>query len=455
MKTSSATPAPHLLILGGGLAGLAAGHYARLRGIPCTILEADEAVGGMCRTVRIDGFSFDLGAHRFHDKDPDITRDVLSLLDGRIGPVSLPSHIWYQGRFVRFPPSFTDLVGAVGVLEVLRSAGDMLAAKRTPVPEPASFEDTAIRSYGRPIASRFLLNYSSKLWGTPCSRLSPRVSGGRLSGLDVRSAVLSAVRGSHGRVRHVDGSFYYPHEGIGDLVRALAESCGPSSIRTNARVREVRWDGGRVTGIRVNDSELLRAEHVISTLPLPVLARLMSPPLGGLELSRLRLRHLRLVALLLDRPSVTRSATVYFPDPGVPFTRVYEPRNRSPRMSPEGRTSVVAEVPCSDADRLWTCGDEEAIEVVTAGLLPLGWFDARDIRAATTTRVHAAYPIIDLDAEAEAQRARRRLEDVRNLTLAGRAGRFEYAWIHNLLRQGRELAERIAASGPARSRHGL
>ena len=59
------------------------------------------------------------------------------------------------------------------------------------------------------------------------------------------------------------------------------------------------------------------------------------------------------MALFLRKESVTSAATVYFPDPRIPFTRVTEPRNRSEAMSPPGHTSLVAEIPCGSGDALW------------------------------------------------------------------------------------------------------
>lgn len=444
------TGRPHLTILGGGVAGLAVGHYARHGGLPFTIIESAPATGGICRTVRHRGFAFDLGAHRFHDKDPEITRDVLSLMDGRIQRISLGSHIWHGGRLIAFPPSGPDLVRALGLRTVIASVAGMIAARRKAVTGRLSFEDVAVRAYGRPLASMFLLNYSEKLWGAPCSTLSPLVSGGRLKGLNLRSAIADTVIGGARRAEHVDGSFYYPADGIGALADALAVSCGAQSIRTNTRVTRVVHDGSRVTAVEVDAGDRLLVDQLICTLPLPVLVRLLDPPLEGLAVPSLRFRTLRLVALFLNRASVTSSATIYFPDPAVPFTRVYEPRNRSSRMSPAGQTSLVAELPCTDGDPISELDDAAAMATVTAALEPTGWFRARDVLDAACVRVPAAYPVIDLEAEEGARLTRARLAGLTNLTLAGRAGRFEYAWIHNLLRHGRDLVSRMGQPADAR-----
>ncbi|TRZ64667.1 MAG: FAD-binding protein, partial [Rhodocyclaceae bacterium] len=52
------------VILGGGLAGLAAGRALTRAGHRVRLLESALTVGGLARTVTRDGFRFDLGGHR-------------------------------------------------------------------------------------------------------------------------------------------------------------------------------------------------------------------------------------------------------------------------------------------------------------------------------------------------------------------------------------------------------
>ena len=48
---------------------------------------------------------------------------------------------------------------------------------------------------------------------------------------------------------------------------------------------------------------------------------------------------------MLDRPFFSDNASIYFPDKNIPFTRIYEPKNRSKYTSPIDKTCIVAEVP--------------------------------------------------------------------------------------------------------------
>jgi len=65
--TSETSQTP-MLVLGGGPAGLTAGYLFGKAGVPAVVLEADEQVGGLAKTVEVDGYRFDLGGHRFFIK---------------------------------------------------------------------------------------------------------------------------------------------------------------------------------------------------------------------------------------------------------------------------------------------------------------------------------------------------------------------------------------------------
>src|SRR4051794_20885238 len=52
-----------IVILGGGPAGLTAAYQLAKEGIRTTVVEKDDVVGGISRTVNYKGFRFDIGGH--------------------------------------------------------------------------------------------------------------------------------------------------------------------------------------------------------------------------------------------------------------------------------------------------------------------------------------------------------------------------------------------------------
>jgi len=435
----------HVTILGGGPAALAIGYYAGKKGVPFTIYEAKDRTGGNSVTLEYGDFLFDSGAHRFHDKDQEITVEIKNLLGSDLKRVTIPSKIYDHGAFVNFPLSSMDLLKNMGVVTFARAAIEVLRSRLAGKSAEENFESFALHAYGNTIAQRFLLNYSEKLWGASCNRLSPSIAGRRLEGLDLKSFIMDSLLGSKFGAKHMEGSFFYPEGGIGAISEKLAEVCKKENIHTDSKITKVVHDNQRICHVEINGTKMVDTDAVASTLPVDFFLEIMEPkpPEDVLLLSRgLRYRNVVLVAFFLDRESVTNAATVYFPDLGMPFTRVYEPKNRNRRMSPPGKTSLVVEIPCQREDTVWNMEDDELIRRVRTRLIDdIRWIREDEITGTSVSRLDHAYPILELGFEEKLRGINAFLEGFDNLQLSGRNGKFVYSWIHNMMAFGRDIVE--------------
>lgn len=370
---------------------------------------------------------------------------IKQLMGDELKLVFAPSAIYSHGRFFDFPLSPLNLVRNLGLLDSLKAAGDWFSARWGGIGD-GHFESMVVGKYGRLLAERFLLNYSEKLWGLPAGRLSARISGGRLKGLTLKTFLLEGIMGSRRKTTHLDGSFYYPKSGYGAIVEQLAKSCGTDRIHLNSRITGIHHWNNRIEAIQINGGKPVSVARIINTLPMPLFIRMMTPqpPEDILaEASRLCFRDVMLVGLIINKPSLTSFATVYFPDPKYPFTRIYEPRNRSPFMSPAGKTSIIAEVPCRQGE--YPPGHEsgELVKLVISQLSDVGWFSPDDVTDTFTLRLPFAYPMLEAGIEEPINRLTEYLDRFENLILTGRNARFQYAHLHDMLKWGKSAADQV------------
>lgn len=441
-------PATHnpildIAILGGGPAGLFAGYFAKKADLPFTIFEASGRIGGNCKTFKIGDFRFDSGAHRFHDKDPEMTEEILSLMGDRIREISAPSYIYHRGKLLHFPITPGELLTKLSPLTVLRSGYQMLTAPKSPPPK--HFREYAYRKYGKPIADLFLTNYSAKLWGVETENLSTNVAGNRLKSIDIATLITEMLHPKK-KAKHMEGAFFYPHYGFGEIAETVARFCSPANIRTHSQITQILHEGRRISGIEVNGKEIYQTTQVASSLPLSVFINSMSPaaPDPILELARsIRFRHLKLVCLFLDKPSVNQAATLYFPDRKYLFTRAYEPRNRSPKMSPEGKTSLMVEVPYSFGDAIETMNDRELVDHVSKHLVEAGLITQSELLDTTVKHLPFAYPILENGFEEKIDQITAYFDQFENLYHTGRNGKFVYSWTHNMMQYGKEFVDQL------------
>lgn len=433
-----------ITVIGAGPAGLAVSYFLKKRGISSVVYEAGDRVGGNARTLTYGKFRFDTGAHRFHNRYPDLTLEIQDLLGDDLVRIDVPSQIVYGHRLIDFPLSPFNLLTKFGVSNVFRASADLARARLTGPSAGISFESTVLQKYGKTIAEAFLLAYSEKLWGVSADRLSPQVSGRRLSGLNARTFLIEAVRGAKAKTEHLDGTFFYPRLGIGMIMERLADACGREQILMESRVTRVHHNNERITRIEVNGKEKIPVTQLISTLPLSLLIRSLDPPPPQeiAELSgRIRFQNIILTALFINRPRITPNASLYFPDRDVPFTRVYEPKNRSSAMSPRIQTSLITEIPCNSVNPLWSSSDGALIDLVSRSLESRGLLKGQDVFDAAVYRIPFAYPVLEVGFEAVVLKLLHYLESFTNLKIIGRCGRFAYTHIHDLLYAGRQAAE--------------
>ena len=447
----------HLHILGGGPAGLTAGYYAKKCSANFTIFEAGEHAGGNCRTLKIKGadckfrvlqsgdFRFDTGAHRFHDKDPQVTKEVRTLLGNDLLRVDTPSEIFFEGKFYRFPLLPSDLTQKLETKTLLKIVWEQLHS--IPQKKIENFGEFAINQYGKTLAERFLLNYSEKLWGQPPHNLSTAIAGNRLNGLDLRSFLRSAVLGPPRNPNHLDGSFFYPRYGIGMISDKLCEFIGKEHIKLQHRISHLIHKDGKIERIVLNDDIEIEAATVINTLPLTLSIRMLEPPpppeLRAVA-DRIKYRHLMLCVFCLNRDGFSPNASLYFPGEEFPFTRLYEPKNRSSEMAPNGQTVIVLELPCYSDDAVWNMSEAALQTEVWQALQCVKPVFPEEVIHYQTYKLPFAYPVLEVGFEERVTRLVKYFETFENLYLTGRSSLFRYLHLHDLFKAGKEVIEKIA-----------
>ncbi|MFQ5978556.1 MAG: protoporphyrinogen/coproporphyrinogen oxidase [Candidatus Heimdallarchaeota archaeon] len=438
-----------ITILGGGIGGLSVAYYAKKNQLTTKIIEASGKIGGNCITNQHNGFYFDSGAHRFHDKDRTITKEVLSLLKDQIKLINVPSKIYHNGKLIDFPLSPLNLMANLGLFTFTKAASQILAFRLANKSSTANFKKFSQYKYGNILADAFLLNYSEKLWGVPASKLSINASGKRMKGLDLKTFIREAFLGTKSKTEHLDGVFYYPKRGIGNIIDHMGCFIGKEDIFLNNEITQVNHHNNKITHLELNSNETIEVNKVVNSIPLNAFLRMMKPSLPKKVLeagSALKCRDMILVAIFLNNESITKAATIYFPDKQFIFTRLYEPKNRHKLMAPQGKTSLVVEIPCQRTDSLWQQSDDQITKKVKNQLKKIFGIRETEIIDSAVRRMYYAYPILEITAEKRANFVLKYLDRFTNLAITGRPGKFQYTHIHDIFRQAAEILDLFKSS---------
>ncbi|MBM4053652.1 MAG: FAD-dependent oxidoreductase [Planctomycetes bacterium] len=444
----------NILILGGGACGLSAAWELCKHGYNVTVLEKESRVGGLCITNEFKGYRFDLGGHRFISKNKELVEDVCKMMGDKLLTSSRKSVILLKGKVFDYPLSAKDIFLKMDMWTNTKSFLSYLVAVFSRIVfrrKDVSFEDWIVHRFGRTLYNLFFGPYTEKLWGISPKKISSDWASQRISLLNLRDVLFRLLKLKKGTPRTYAKGYYYPKKGIGqmfDMMGSEIEKLG-GKIVLNAEVQRVHINNNTITGVRYLDNGIeknIDCDAVISTISLPDLIKAFPKQFTydmEKHVSSLKFRAVRFLNMLVDMPDISDNTWMYVSEGKYIMTRIQEPKRRSPFSAPEGKTSVMLEIPCNEGDETWSCSKEKLLERCLKDLKDLG-FDIRDkVIDYFTTSVTQGYPVYTLDYVEHRQKLFDFLEKYENIITCGRQGTFRYIFMDIAMEMGIAAAQHL------------
>ncbi|MGH9934926.1 MAG: NAD(P)/FAD-dependent oxidoreductase [Blastocatellia bacterium] len=430
-----------VLITGAGPAGLTAAYELSKLGLQPTVLEADDQVGGLSRTVNYRGYRFDIGGHRFFSKVPLINELWEEILREDFLVRPRLSRIYYRERFFDYPLKAANALAGLGPVEAFLIGLSYTKARLFPHAEETNFEQWVSNRFGDRLYQIFFKTYTEKVWGIPCAEISADWAAQRIKNLSLREALRSALLGSK---RNEDGEiittlidqFNYPRFGPGmmwERCKDLLAARGHETVE-GVRVERVRHRHGRVECVygrrATGESAEFGAEHFISTMPLRELIHALDPPPPDEVIAaanRLRYRDYLTVVLIVKREEVFPDNWIYIHSPEVKMGRIQNYKNWSPEMTPDpSRTSLGLEYFLWEKDEEWDWPRERLVKLGVEECVRIGIVEPSEVEDGTVVRMKKAYPVYDQSYHESLAIIRNYLESFSNLQTVGRNGLHRY-----------------------------
>jgi len=413
------------LIIGAGMSGLATAAFSPNRDY--LVLEADDAIGGYCKTVKQDGFVWDYSGHFFHFKHPDIEAHLRERMPGQaIRTVTKRSFIDYQGTRVDFP--FQKNIHQLPHADFLECLVDVYFA-RTPGLEPErpehNFKDLLYARFGRGISEKFLVPYNEKLYATDLSLLDRDAMGRFFPHADLTDIIRNMRAADNSSY---NASFTYPEGGAIEYVHAIARDVDPARIALGERLLGIDLEAR----IAHTSKRQLRYERIVSSIPFNQLARM-----SGLRHDARVFSWNKVLVFNLgfDRKGPRDVHWIYYPDRALSFYRLGFYDN----IFDTDRMSMYVEIGYPAGAQV----DVPAMrERVLADLARVGVVDGHRLVSHHAIVLDPAYVHITQGSIAEHQRLSREL--VRHgVHSIGRYGGWTYCSIEDNIVEARALAREL------------
>ena len=442
-----------IAIIGGGPAGLTAAYQlSKELGRKVTaidVYEASDSVGGMSRSIKMWNQTVDLGPHRFFSKDKKINELWLEVVGKDFDIVQRKTRIFYNKTFFDYPIRAFNALKGLGIWQAGLCMLSYMQQKITPVKDTSTFEGWVTRRFGKRLYSIFFKTYSEKLWGIKCTELDSDFASQRIKKLSLFEAVKNAIafNKSSKHATLVD-QFAYPLGGTGSvyakMMAKIIENGG--KVHLKQPVQRVIVDDDSATALELENGEILKYDHIISTMPLTLLAERLENLPDDLtdRVKSLKFRNTILVYLQINNNSLFTDQWLYIHDSEVKTGRITNFRNWVPQMYGANNESILCmEYWCNFEDELWSKENSFLEELATAEIDHIGLAKKEEVLHATVVRIPRCYPVYFSGYREKLQPVQEYLNQIKHLHIIGRYGAYKYNNQDHSLLMGMMAAENI------------
>jgi protoporphyrinogen oxidase len=439
-----------VVIVGAGVTGLSLAALLAMRGIRSVVVEKEDRVGGLARSFTYDGFTFDIGPHRFHSEKEEVVKFIRETLGSDYLEIDRNSQVHFAGHYYPWPLRPKELLLHFPPRIAVQVILDLMLLYRRN--EPVSFRDQIENMYGTTLYRHFFEGYSSKFLG-----ITPELTDRDWATTGVDRAIIDKRLKMNslwqlvwntilpGNVPEV--KFLYPRGGCGVFTDLLADYVvrEGGEVLTGTEIEQLEVKAGRIEKVTVA-GQTITPSLVVWTGTIHSLA-------GALELPPPDLDYLALVCynIALTEGQKFDFQWCYHGDPDIFFSRVSIPDRFSPDSTPGQKRSYCVEVSCRVDDEIYH-EPEKYLDRVLRDLKHVDLLKTdREVISVHPESFPWAYPIYKLGYRRDLEAFERQVKGFSNLHMAGRLGRFWYNNMDHCIEESLELSaklyERLAPRG--------
>lgn len=446
------------LVLGAGPTGLGAAHRLKELGVSdFLVLEQADHPGGLAASFTDDkGFTWDIGGHvqfshyRYFD---ELMQRVLGA-DGWLTH-ERESWAWMQGRFVPYPVQ--NNIRHLPKETMWACLEGIISANLHNSTRPTNFKEWILSRFGAGLSEAFMLPYNFKVWAHPPEQMSHHWVGERVAVTDLRRVTKNILFEQDDLSWGPNNTFQFPrHGGTGAIWTRVADLVGKNHFRFRTAITSI--DAEKHVA-HCSDGRQIQYESLISTLPLDVSTRMLSPAYSELAdtAARLKFSSSNIIGIGLKGqppPHLRTKCWMYFPEADCPFYRTTVFSNYSPNNVPDIRhtwslMTETSESPFKPVDQ------PRLLEDTIQGCLNTKLFENRnDIVSTWTYRAAHGYPTPAVDRDELLRKILPALEKL-GIYSRGRFGAWKYEVSnqdHSLM-QGVELVNYLVHGVPETTVH--
>lgn len=430
-------------ILGCGLSALSLAFFLQGRKDidEIILLEKEIKIGGLCRTFETHNIKYDIGPHIIFSKDKEILSFMNELLAQNNEKHRRSNRVLHKKSFIQYP--FENDLSKLPE-EDKAYCVDTFMSNPYENYEARNMLQFFLKTFGEGITSLYLRPYNEKIW-----KFDPSFMNTQMVERIPKPSKQDVLRSASGET--VDGYthqlyFSYPQTGgIEALITSLCEKLTDKvKIFTNEAVKTVYKT---LNGFEVNTtSKKIISDRLVSTIPLDAFTEVYQAEKPDYVCSAARHLRYNSIAISIVNVKIDRAEDNYafmIADKNIIFHRLSKLDFMGKNYHKDGSVTYMVEVTFRKNDSIDKMTDLELNKKIIEGLETIGFIDnEKDVNFSALKRFEHAYVIYDLAHKENTAVLRDYFAD-QEVELNGRFGTFEYLNMDAVIRQSKNLAEKI------------
>ena len=314
------------LILGGGVSGISTAVFLG-KDEDYLILEKTDSLGGYCKTITQDGYTWDYSGHFFHFKDDEIKNLILKNIDKEnLLDIEKKTGIIYKNKIISFP--FQKNISELNKKEFIDCLYDFYHKENKK--KYNNFLEWVYGTLGKSIVDKFVKPYNEKLYATKLENLDVNAMGRffpQVSLDDIMSSIKNKNENSY------NNKFLYPKTGAITYIHSLMKNVDERKISLNTEIKNIDVKNK----LAFTENGIYEYDYLISSIPLNILLKISNQEFDE---SIYTSNKVVVFNLGFDKPTKFREHWLYVPDKKINFYRVGFYNN----ILGEDKTSLYVEV---------------------------------------------------------------------------------------------------------------
>jgi len=329
------------IVIGAGISGLSFGYFTKQ---PFIIFEKESVVGGLCKSIKDNGFTFDYSGHFIHIKDNKIKLLIEKLIGKKLLKIQRNSKILFKDKIFPFP--FQANLYYLNEKDKQECIKGIQNRKNIKIYDDMPFIDWAKAMFGDGITKQFMQPYNQKLWNYNLKKLTAKWTAPFVPKPTQESIISSAHKKNDTKYGY-NSYFYYPQKnGCQEMIDGFYKKL-KNNIIANSQVKEIDLENKKVLA----GNKYYFYDNIISTMPLKeLLLSIKNLPkyiyklIKNLEHTSTRCINIGL-RYKKDLPEKIKGVHwIYIPEKKYPFYRVGIYSNVSKKLAPKNCYNLYIEM---------------------------------------------------------------------------------------------------------------